>query len=731
VRRRLVIGGAASGIAILLLAILFVLFFGRIAAWAVKERVLPRVQARLDRELSVGGIDVSADLVVLRDVVVSGPEDAPGVPLAFLPQVTVEYDVWQALAGDPQIGKVTVEGAKLRVLREQGGADNVSDLIARLTGGQDEPRAHKAGNVAPTGLRPKKVSITGASFIATDADSGTTVRGQGITVDLVPGAPLVVQAADVAVDTDFGPQAGAKRVVVRASPQNVRGTATVEVIQGWASLWPGMSLTGIRGRFAPGPDPGRAQIQFSGGYGAVEGQLWQADGWLAPASRSGRIDLRAERFTFDRLRPLLERSMIKDFDATSVDLRATVTVAEGVGEVDGEFNLVGLTIEHEKLAEQPVRNLSFSAAIKARFDSRARSISLTDAAIEYRGVAARLDGFAFLPGGIEGSTGERRSARRVAVHLVVPPVRCQTALDAMPRELIPHLQGFRLKGQFDSDLYLDVDWADLQATVLKGRINLAGCKVLEAPEAVNAQNYMFSFEHFHPGRAGEYDSYLLGPENPDFIPLWDISPHLINSIMSTEDSRFYQHNGFIPSEFRSALVRNLQAGRFKYGASSITMQTVKNVLLYRDKLLSRKLQELFLTWYLETELEKDRILEIYLNAIEYGPGIWGIGPAARHYFGKHPRDLNPVEAAFFSSILPAPRPRYIQYCRNALSRFTKNKIPRILDIMLKRERLSEGEYYLTQTGAYTLEFRYPDGFDPKACEKLVEEYSDLPEPVDE
>jgi membrane peptidoglycan carboxypeptidase len=162
--------------------------------------------------------------------------------------------------------------------------------------------------------------------------------------------------------------------------------------------------------------------------------------------------------------------------------------------------------------------------------------------------------------------------------------------------------------------------------------------------------------------------------------------------MTTEDSAFFQHHGFIPHEFRSALVKNLEAGYFKYGASSITMQMVKNVLLYREKTLSRKLQELFLTWFVETQLEKERILEIYLNAIEYGPGLYGIGPAAHEYFGKPAHDLNPVEAAFFSSILPSPKARYRQFCSGTLSKWTAGKIERILGLMRKRERLTEEEY---------------------------------------
>lgn len=131
-----------------------------------------------------------------------------------------------------------------------------------------------------------------------------------------------------------------------------------------------------------------------------------------------------------------------------------------------------------------------------------------------------------------------------------------------------------------------------------------------------------------------------------------------------------------------------------YGASSISMQVVKNVLLTRDKSVSRKLQELFLTWHIENDLSKDRILEIYVNAIEFGPGLYGIGPAAKQYFAKHPHALNAKESAFLSSLLPAPTQRYRQYCRGSLRRSTTAKLQRILGHMQKRGRLDDEAYAL-------------------------------------
>jgi membrane peptidoglycan carboxypeptidase len=287
--------------------------------------------------------------------------------------------------------------------------------------------------------------------------------------------------------------------------------------------------------------------------------------------------------------------------------------------------------------------------------------------------------------------GTARLARAASGHVVIPPVDCQAVLAAIPPEMAPYLAGYQLKGTFSTDLALNIDWANLEATKFGGAVGFRDCKVVQRPSDSPAR-LNGDFEHYVETEKGEWISFDVGPDNPEFVPIGEISPHLVKSIMSTEDSAFYSHHGFIPSEFRSALVHNLKAGRFRYGASSITMQMVKNVLLYRKKTLARKLQELFLTWDVENVLKKDRIMEIYLNVIEYGPGLYGIGPAAQHYFGKSAKELTPTEAAFFSSILPAPKQRYKQYCEGTLSRWTEGKIARILNIMLKRKRLTQEEY---------------------------------------
>jgi membrane peptidoglycan carboxypeptidase len=122
-----------------------------------------------------------------------------------------------------------------------------------------------------------------------------------------------------------------------------------------------------------------------------------------------------------------------------------------------------------------------------------------------------------------------------------------------------------------------------------------------------------------------------------------------------EDSAFPYHKGYLTEAFQNSLVDNLAKGKFARGGSTITQQTAKNLWLGRQKTILRKVDELFLAQALESCLTKDQILETYLNIVEFGPDIYGVQEGARHWFGKSPDALEPNEAFWLASILPAPK----------------------------------------------------------------------------
>jgi len=138
-------------------------------------------------------------------------------------------------------------------------------------------------------------------------------------------------------------------------------------------------------------------------------------------------------------------------------------------------------------------------------------------------------------------------------------------------------------------------------------------------------------------------------------PLDQISPHLTHAILLAEDDQFYNHQGFDFQQIRIAVETNWKKRKFAYGGSTITQQLARNLYLTPRKNLLRKAKEAVITFWLEKNLSKKRILELYMNVIEWGPGVYGAEAAARHYFEKSSADLTPDEAVALASIVPSPR----------------------------------------------------------------------------
>jgi hypothetical protein len=173
----------------------------------------------------------------------------------------------------------------------------------------------------------------------------------------------------------------------------------------------------------------------------------------------------------------------------------------------------------------------------------------------------------------------------------------------------------------------------------------------QMPPAIVRLRSDFIFSGDGPGPHRPIDVSLA---SPDFIALRDVPPLFVRTLLLAEDTGFYGHRGIDLRELPAALLTNWSRGGAARGASTITQQLAKNLFLSRDKQLGRKMQELAITFLLESALGKDRILEIYLNIIEWGPDLRGLRPAARRYFGREPGALTPAEMAFLVAIIPGP-----------------------------------------------------------------------------
>jgi len=139
-----------------------------------------------------------------------------------------------------------------------------------------------------------------------------------------------------------------------------------------------------------------------------------------------------------------------------------------------------------------------------------------------------------------------------------------------------------------------------------------------------------------------------------WVPYAAIAPSLKRAVLVAEDINFFSHHGFDVGEMRNAVNKALEDGEAPRGASTITQQLAKNLWLSPSRNPLRKLEEAILTWRLERTLAKRRILELYLNVVEFGPGVYGAEAASRRYFGKSAAELRDDEAAQLAASLPSP-----------------------------------------------------------------------------
>lgn len=165
-----------------------------------------------------------------------------------------------------------------------------------------------------------------------------------------------------------------------------------------------------------------------------------------------------------------------------------------------------------------------------------------------------------------------------------------------------------------------------------------------------------------------------------WVAISQISPYLVKAVLIAEDDKFWHHEGFDFKAIEKAFEKNIKAGKFKVGGSTISQQLAKNLYLTPSKNPVRKIKEAVLTWRIEKKLSKKRILELYLNVAEWGEGIFGIEAAARHYYGKSASALSPEEAARLASVLPNPW----KYNPTGTSRYVENRSKIIYNIMVKR-----------------------------------------------
>ncbi|MBK6531837.1 MAG: transglycosylase domain-containing protein [Deltaproteobacteria bacterium] len=349
-------------------------------------------------------------------------------------------------------------------------------------------------------------------------------------------------------------------------------------------------------------------------------------------------------------------------------------------EVSGNVTVDHFGLRHPGLAREPLDALSASLSGRATLDLERRRVTSP-------GISAELNGLRFF---LSGSAERGRDHSAVDAVLRVPVFDCDLPRRVLPPAAVGPLAGFLFSGTLAGDLHIALDTRRLGDTVLDVNVQ-DGCDVSQSSVEVGLRRLGNPFIQRVQEPNNVVRTFLTGPGTPAWTAFEAISPFVVGAVIQREDGGFYRHHGFSPDEVRGALIRNVNAGRFAFGASTITMQLVKNVFLAREKTLVRKLQEVALTWWLERSLDKRSILELYLNVVEFGPGIYGIGPAARFFFGREPNDLTVLQGIYLATLLPAPIPRYGMFERGAIGSGTLQQLRHIARSMAANRLITPAE----------------------------------------
>jgi len=232
----------------------------------------------------------------------------------------------------------------------------------------------------------------------------------------------------------------------------------------------------------------------------------------------------------------------------------------------------------------------------------------------------------------------------------------ETLRRSLPPPVLGPLAAVATRGRWDYRVSLDLDLAhpdsvDFSADVIpRGlAIDFARTRLAMPPE----EGPFTAAIHLPRGRVVTRE---LSEANPHFRRLADLDEELVAAVVTNEDGAFFRHRGFNTEAVKEAIAENIRAGAFRRGAGTITMQLARNLWLGHARTLSRKGQEVMLAWLLEhlTGLSKERLLEIYLNIIEWGPDLHGADEAARYYFDRDAGRLGIDEALFLAILVPSP-----------------------------------------------------------------------------
>jgi hypothetical protein len=351
--------------------------------------------------------------------------------------------------------------------------------------------------------------------------------------------------------------------------------------------------------------------------------------------------------------------------------------------VKGSAMVNNLVVNHEKLADEDI--LLKEGAVDYVV-SLGQNLFVVDSLTEVRVNRARANVYAAY---------NNADSKIIDLRLRTESLPANDFFGSLPTGLFETLDGIQAEGELQYKMKFHVNLDSVERVVFDSDLDASqDFKVVKWGNA-NLDKLKGPFMHTMYEYGKPIRTFMVGPANPFYAPIGQISPYLRNAVLTAEDAGFYSHKGFHEEAFRQAIATNIKNREFVRGGSTISMQLVKNVFLTRKKTVSRKVEEAIIVWLIENLeiVSKNRMFEIYLNIIEWGPDVYGAKDASRFYFGKQPSELNLNEAIFLTSIIPSPKRFRSSFDSYGNLRSWKSGYYRLIGgIMARRGLISQEDY---------------------------------------
>lgn len=407
-------------------------------------------------------------------------------------------------------------------------------------------------------------------------------------------------------------------------------------------------------------------------------QRWKIIGFADPRNKKADIRVFNKDTGAIKVPYFDERYGLKSsFDSIRLNIE-NINPSGGELHIDGFTSITNFSVNHPKIANKNV-------VIKnARFDYR--FLLGTDFISVDSSSTAQFNQVKFRP----YLSYNTKADTIYKLKVTIPKMKAQDFISSLPDGLFTNFQGMQAEGTFDYTLDFKFNKNKPDQLVFDSHLKKENLKITKYGQA-NLTKLNGEFVYRAIINNVLQRPILVGASNPNYTPTEQISPYLRKSVLTTEDPSFFSHHGFINEAFKQSIVKNIKTKKFSRGASTISMQLVKNVFLTREKTVSRKLEEILLVYILENNriVSKERMLEVYFNIIEWGPNIYGIGEASRFYFQKDPSELTFNECLFLARIIPSPRKFMYQFNdQGKLRDFAAKQESLLTNIMIKRGLLT-------------------------------------------